>query len=523
MAVDPFRLEVFKNLFASVAEEMGATLGRAAYSVNIKERKDFSCAVFDARGRMISQAAHIPVHLGSMPLSVAAALGVEAGAGEVVVLNDPYRGGTHLPDVTLVKPVFIGRRRRFFVACRAHFSDIGGMTPGSMPVSRDLFQEGLVLPPVKLTPEVRAILVANVRNPREVDGDLAALEASCLTGERRLVEMCGRYGFAIVQRYADGLQAYGRRWMESAIRAIPRGLWSFVDELDDDGVGGPPTKIRVTIRRRGGRAVVDFTGSDPQVPGNVNAVYAVTLSAVLYCFRCLVEEEIPLNAGAAEAVEVVAPLGTVVNARPPAAVTAGNVETSQRIVDVVFGGLAKGLPTRIPAASQGTMNNVSFGGKGFSYYETIAGGMGASPRRDGASATHSHMTNTLNTPIEAFEHGYPVRVERYAIRRGSGGPGRTRGGDGIVRQYRFLAPAQVSVISERRRAGPYGLGGGARGKPGKNLLNGKALPAKANFDVKAGDVLRIETPGGGGHGRPKSRVVPVPRRSDVPRPAMPTG
>jgi N-methylhydantoinase B len=505
MAVDPFRLDVFKSLFASVADEMGSTLGRSAYSVNIKERKDFSCAVFDGAGRMISQAAHIPVHLGSMPLSVEAARQVEAGPGDVVVLNDPYRGGTHLPDVTLVRPVFIGRRRRFFVACRAHFSDIGGMTPGSMPVSRDLFQEGLVLPPVKLTPEVRAVLTANVRNPREVEGDLAALAASCLTGERRLLEMCGRYGFATAQRYADGLQRYGRRWMEAAIREIPTGRWTFEDELDDDGVGGPPAHIRVAIRRRGSRAVVDFSGSGPQVAGNLNAVYAVTLSAVLYCFRCLVEEEIPLNAGAAEAIEVIAPPGTVVNARPPAAVTAGNVETSQRIVDVVFGALAKALPGRIPAASQGTMNNVSFGGRGFSYYETVAGGMGASARRDGASATHSHMTNTLNTPIEAFEHAYPVRIERYAIRRGSGGAGAHRGGDGIVREYRFLEPAQASVISERRRKGPYGLRGGGPGRPGRNLLNGRALPAKANFDVEAGDLLRIETPGGGGHGRVGSR------------------
>ncbi len=500
MAVEPLRLEVFKNLFSSVAEEMGATLGRAAYSVNIKERKDFSCAVFDARGRMIAQAAHIPVHLGSMPLSVKAAIEVDPRAGEVVVVNDPYRGGTHLPDVTLVRPVFVGSRRRFFTASRAHFSDIGGMAPGSMPVSRDLYQEGLVLPPVKLTPEVRAILVANVRNPREVDGDLAAQMAACATGERRLLEIAGRYGLATVDRYAEALQAYGRRWMAEAVRRIPAGRWRFEDRMDDDGVSGRPARIRVMIERKGDRVRVDFEGSDPQVPGNVNAVYAVTLSAVLYCFRCLVEEEIPLNAGAAEAIEVIAPLGTVVNARPPAAVTAGNVETSQRIVDAVFGALAKALPGRIPAASQGTMNNVSFGGDGFAYYETVAGGIGASARRDGASATHSHMTNTLNTPIEAFEHAYPVRIEEYGVRRGSGGAGRHCGGDGIVRQYRFLVPAQLSIISERRTTAPYGLAGGGAGKPGRNLLNGRPLGAKVNVEVGEGAVLRVETPGGGGFG-----------------------
>ncbi len=506
MEMNPFRLDVFKNLFASVADEMGVTLGRAAYSVNIKERKDFSCALFDERGRMISQAAHIPVHLGSMPMAVKAAMEIPAGPNDVIIHNDPFFGGTHLPDVTLVKPVFIGGRRRFFTACRAHFSDIGGMTPGSMPVSRDIFQEGLILPPMKLTQEVRWILLANVRNWREVSGDLAALTASCETGAKRLRDLVSRYGLTTVNRYAEGLQVYARRWMQKAIATIPPGRFRFEDELDDDGVGGPPTKIRVWIARIGDGVRVDFTGSDRQVPGNLNAVYAVTCSAVLYCFRCLVDEEIPLNEGAAQPISVIAPWGTVVNARRPAAVTAGNVETSQRIVDVVFGALAKALPRRIPAASQGTMNNVSFGGDGFAYYETLAGGMGASPRRDGASGVHSHMTNTLNTPIEAFEHAYPVRIGEYGLRRGSGGKGKHRGGDGLVRSYEFLVPAQVSVISERRRKGPYGLKGGKAGKPGRNLLNKRPLPSKANFDVKSGDVLRIETPGGGAWGGKRERV-----------------
>jgi len=509
------RLEVFKHLFASVADEMGATLGRAASSVNIKERRDYSCAVFDARGGMIAQAAHIPVHLGSMPMSVQAAIAAmrlaprslprgsgrathgEGGfrPGDVVILNDPYRGGTHLPDVTMVRPVFLDRRLRFFTACRAHFSDIGGMSPGSMPVSTDLFQEGIVVPPLVLTPQVRAMLLANVRTPRDVEGDLAAQEACTATGGRRLAALAARYGTAELLRWGRALQDYAERWMRDAIRAIPRGRWRFEDALDDDGVTGRPVRIRAAIER----GTVDFTGSDAQVPGNVNAVLAVTMSAVLYCYRCLVREDIPLNAGAARPIRVIAPLGTVVNARPPAAVTAGNVETSQRIVDVVFGALAKALPGRIPAASQGTMNNVSFGGNGFAYYETLAGGMGARRGADGASGVHSHMTNTRNTPIEAFERASPVRITEYSVRRGSGGAGRWRGGDGLVREYEFQADAQASIISDRRITRPYGLGGGA-GKAGRNTLNGRALPGKANFAVRKGDRLRIETPGGGGRG-----------------------
>jgi N-methylhydantoinase B len=494
--MNPVRLEVFKNLFAGVAEEMGVVLGRSAYSVNIKERKDYSCAVFDAGGRMIAQAAHIPVHLGSMPRSVAAALArIRFRPGDVAVLNDPYHGGTHLPDVTFVASVFWGGRLEFFTACRAHYSDIGGMAPGSMPVSTDLFQEGLVLPPVLLTPEVRALLLANVRNPREVEGDLAAQEASCRLGARRLAELLERYGRREVLRYARGLQEYARRRMVAAIRRIPPGRYVFEDALDDDGVTGRPVKIRAEVVRRGDRVRVDFTGSAPQVPGNVNAVEAVTLSAVLYAFRCLVPEDIPLNSGAAEPIEVAAPPGTVVNALPPAAVTAGNVETSQRIVDAVFGALRKALPDRIPAASQGTMNNLSFGGAGFAYYETIAGGMGARPGAHGVSGVHTHMTNTQNTPIEALEHAYPVRVVEYRIRRGSGGRGRWRGGDGIVRELEFLAPAEVSILSDRRRTRPWG---DPPGRPGRNFLNGRPLPGKARFRVRPGDRVRIETPGGGG-------------------------
>jgi len=495
MSINPYRLEVFKNLLAGVAEEMGVVLGRSAYSVNIKERRDYSCAVFDARGRMIAQAAHIPVHLGSMPLSVEAALRhYRFRPGDLVVLNDPYHGGTHLPDVTFVRPVFAGASLEFFAASRAHYSDIGGMAPGSMPVSTDLYQEGLILPPLRWTAEVRELLLANVRNPREVEGDVAAQVACCETGARRLLELRARYGPELRRALAE-LQAYARRCMVAAIRKLPRGRFTFEDELDDDGIVDRPVRIRASVERRGDRVRVDFTGSDPQVEGNVNSVDAVTRSAVLYCFRCLVPDDIPLSAGASEPIEVVAPEGSVVRARPPAAVAAGNVETSQRIVDVVLGALRKALPGVIPAASQGTMNNFSFGGRGFAYYETIAGGMGARPGADGVSGVHTHMTNTLNTPIEALEHAYPVRVTEYRFRPNSGGRGRRRGGDGLIREVEFLEPCQVSIVSDRRKKGPYGH---PPGKPGRNTLNGRLLPGKCNFRVKAGDRVRIETPGGGG-------------------------
>ncbi len=495
MSITPYRLEVFKNLLAGVAEEMGVVLGRSAYSVNIKERRDYSCAVFDRRGRLIAQAAHIPVHLGSMPLSVEAALRrFTFKPGDLVILNDPYQGGTHLPDVTLVRPVFAGKSLEFFTASRAHYSDIGGMAPGSMPVSTDLYQEGFILPPLRLTEEVRTLLLANVRNPREVEGDLAAQEACCATGARRLLDMRARYGRELTGAL-EALQSYARRRMIAAIRRIPEGRYRFEDALDDDGISDRRIPIRAVVERRGDRVRVDFSGSSPQVAGNVNSVYAVTLSAVLYCFRCLVPDDIPLNAGASSPIEVVAPPGSVVNARHPAAVTAGNVETSQRIVDVVFGALRKALPGVIPAASQGTMNNFSFGGDGFAYYETIGGGMGARPRADGVSGVHTHMTNTLNTPIEALEHAYPVRVTEYRFRPNSGGRGRHRGGDGLVREVEFLAPAQVSIVSDRRKTRPYGR---PPGKCGKNSLNGRPLPGKCNFRVRAGDRVRIETPGGGG-------------------------
>jgi N-methylhydantoinase B len=513
MNIDPLRFEVFKNLFVSVADEMGTVLTRAAYSVNIKERKDASCAIFDARGRMIAQAEHIPVHLGSMPESVKAALRAfpTMAEGDCVIVNDPYQGGTHLPDVTLVMPVFDRRRLTFFTAARAHFSDVGGMSPGSMPVSREIFQEGLILPPVKLTADVRRIFLANVRNPFEDEGDLEAQQAACDVGAKRLKAILSRYGRVETLRYAGGLLDYAETLMRRAIRRIPSGTYRFDDVLDNDGIDDRPVTIRCAVTIRGDRATVDFAGSSPQVKGNINAVFAVTLSSVLYCFRCLIPEEIPANAGCLRPLHVFAPEGSAVHAQRPAACVAGNVEMSQRIVDVVFGALAKAVPELIPAASSGSMSNVSFGGydpvrrRSFAYYETIAGGMGARPTSAGEDAVHTHMTNTLNSPVEVLENEYPLRVTRYEIRPNSRSTGRYPGGAGLVREFEFLTDVTCSVLSDRRTHAPYGLRGGAPGKPGRNTLtmDGKKIPMPGKF-VRAlpkGSRLTIETPGGGAYGR----------------------
>jgi N-methylhydantoinase B len=528
-ASDPIRLEVFKHLFASIAEEMGVVLRKASYSPNIKERRDFSCAVFDASGKMISQAAHIPVHLGSMPLSVAAAIetfttGTDStglGPGDMVILNDPYRGGTHLPDITLVTPVFVhadAQRQMLvgYVASRAHHADVGGSAPGSMSISREIYQEGIVIPPVKLfrhgelNNDVLELILANVRTRGERLGDLWAQIAANQRGVRRFSEVVKRYGLEQASSYMQALMVYSEKMTRRLLEDIPDGKYAFVDYLDDDGIGGQPIPIAVKVTIRGDEAEVDFSGSSPQVQGSLNAVYAITLSAVNYVFRCLVGLDVPNNAGCLVPVKVIAPLGSVVNANPPAAVAGGNVETSQRIVDALFGALARAFPEHIPAASQGTMNNVTIGGwdkersRPFTYYETIGGGMGARPDRDGLSALHSHMTNTLNTPIEALEYSYPLQVVRYEIRKGSGGQGRFRGGDGIRRDIRLLGDAQVSLISERRRLRPYGLAGGSTGQPGENTLlrndSEVQLPGKGTFELNGGDILSIRTPGGGGFG-----------------------
>ncbi|HXV19558.1 MAG TPA: hydantoinase B/oxoprolinase family protein [Desulfuromonadales bacterium] len=517
--IDPIRLEVLKNRFVSLAEEMGAVLMRTAFSPNIKERRDFSCALFDRHGEMLAQAAHIPVHLGSMPLSVTAALErSDLAPGDMLLLNDPYRGGTHLPDITLVTPVYLDDDRPvFFLANRAHHADVGGMSAGSMPLSTEIFQEGLRIPPVKIVrggeidPELLALLLANVRTPVEREGDLSAQIAANRTGERRLREIVGQYGLAEVERYGGALLDYGERLMAAVIRDIPDGIYTFADLLDDDGAGTEAIPIRCKIAVCGGRATVDFTDCAPQVAGCLNAVRAITLSAVFYVFRLLAPEEIPSNAGCLRPIEVLTRPGTVADCTFPAAVAGGNVETSQRLVDVLLGALAQALPGRIPAASAGTMNNLTIGGVDprngelFTYYETIAGGAGGGPGGDGASGVQTHMTNTLNTPVEALEHAYPLRVRQYSLRDGSGGSGRQRGGDGVVREVELLGAARLTLISERRVSAPYGLQGGGAGRQGRNqLIRGgevTELPAKVTVEARAGDRLRIETPGGGGWGK----------------------
>jgi N-methylhydantoinase B len=534
MRVDPAELEIFKNLFHSVAEEMGAALRRSAFSPNIKERRDYSCAVFDGKGRVVAMGDHMPVHLGSMPMSVAAAIdALDLGPGDVAILNDPYAGGTHLPDVTLVAPVYArlgkslpvrngryGARPLFYVANRAHHSDIGGAQPASMGLSEEIYQEGLRIPPValvrrgKLEPDVWALLLANVRTPREREGDLSAQLASCRLGERRLKEYVEKYGVKKIELYLEALQRYSARLMGEALAHIPDGAYSAEDFLDDDGYSIEPVRLRVRIRIKRGNAEIDFAGTSPACRGSVNAVLAITQSAAFYVFRCLLGEDVPACAGLMEPIVLRAPEGSVVNACLPAAVAAGNVETSQRIVDVLLRALAQALPGRIPAASSGTMNNLSFGGldprtgEHFAYYETIAGGMGARPTSDGLSGIHTHMTNSLNTPVEGLESGYPVRVHRYSLRRGSGGAGRFRGGDGIVREIEFLTGVRGSILSDRRRFGPYGLLGGKPGRTGRNQLTLPGsrkrvvkLPSKTAFNAPAGSILRIESPGGGGWGK----------------------
>ena len=517
---DPMLLEIFKNIFHSVAEEMGAALRRSAFSPNIKERRDYSCAVYDSNGEVLAMGDHMPVHLGSMPASVAAARSaLTLERGDIALLNDPFAGGTHLPDLTLVMPVFVTKSAKpdFFVASRAHHADIGGALAGSMGPAREIFQEGLRIPPVKIFGRgamnrgVLNMLLANVRTPNEREGDLAAQIASCRLAERRLRDVTAKYGLRELSRYAAQLLDYSEKMMRMELGQLRSGNYHAQDFLDGDGCGSGPLRIRVNVRIKSNSAIVDFSGSAPQCAGNVNAVEAIAISAVYYVFRCLVREDVPATAGLLRPIQVLAPRGTIVNANPPAAVAGGNVETSQRMVDTLLRALARAAPQKIPAAGQGTMNNLTFGGlhafptrAPFTYYETIAGGCGASALGDGMSATHSHMTNSWNTPTEVLEESYPLRVRRYAIRTGSGGKGRHRGGDGIVRELEFLSPFDVGLLSDRRETAPYGLQGGCDGKRGANtLMRGgkrKSLAAKCSFAAKSGDVLRIETPGGGGWG-----------------------
>lgn len=482
MTVDAISLEVFKNLFASVAEEMGVTLQRASFSPNIRERLDFSCAMFDSQARMVAQAAHIPVHLGSMPASVEYALRAfeSLHPGDVIILNDPYHGGTHLPDITMVSPVFVGDAVRFFVASRAHHADVGGMSPGSLPLSTELYQEGVIIPPIKLVATgqrndgVLGLITANSRAPEERLGDLEAQLAAQRVGEKRLLALVEKHSEARVTEHMDALLDYSRRMTEAVISNIPDGVYRFEDALEGDGQAEFRIPIRVTITVKNTQMIVDFAGSAAQVAGNVNAVEAIVRSATWYCVRLLAQDDMPVNHGCFQPVQVITEPHTLLNPDFPAAVAVGNTETGQRIVDAVLGALAQALPGKIPAASQGTMNNFTFGGsvnnRAFVYYETIAGGQGAGPLGDGISGRHSHMTNTRNTPVEALESALPVRVIEYALRDGSGGAGKHRGGDGIRRVYEFLAPATATINSERRLYAPYGLEGGESGERGRNLL-----------------------------------------------------
>ena len=519
---DPAEIAVVGHSLHSIAVEMGAALRRTAFSPNIKERRDYSSAVFSAQGDLIAMGDDMPVHLGSMPMSVSAVLAaLRLGPGDVALLNDPYRGGTHLPDITMVAPVFLPRQSRpaYYVANRAHHADVGGVHPGSMGPCREIVQEGIRIPPVKLMragrmdAQVLAILLANVRTPVEREGDLTAQLGACRVGVSRMLELVRRFGHARLLRGVRALIEGSERLMRGVLAALPAGEWRAQDSLDDDGVTTDPIAVRVAVRNDPVRqsAVVDFTGTGPQTAGNLNAVYAITWSAVFYVFRCLMPAGAIATAGLMRPVRVIAPEGTVVNAMSPAAVAGGNVETSQRIVDVVLRALAQVLPDRIPAASSGTMNNLTIGGidprtgLSYAYYETIAGGLGGSPNGPGASGHHAHMTNSLNTPVEALEYAYPFRVVRYALRRGSGGAGRHRGGDGLVREIELLGNARVTLLSDRRRTQPWGLAGGRDGTPGSSavIINGveQALPSKCTRVLPTGARLRIESPGGGGWGR----------------------
>jgi len=546
MRRDPIELEIFKNLYHSIAEEMGAALRRTAFSPNIKERRDYSCAVFDGEGQVIAMGDHMPVHLGSMPMSVQAA--IDAGPmqhGDVVMLNDPFHGGTHLPDITLVAPVHLWRTRPrarkaghlpdFYVASRAHHADVGGTYPGSMGLCREIYQEGVRIPPVKLMRkgktdrDILAMLLNNVRTPHEREGDLGAQIAACHTGAERLREVGTRYGLDRAKQAASDLLAYSEELMRAFLQQVPQGEYRAEDFLDNDGITERPVKITVLLRIdpngvapasspavaaascRRPVVTVDFTGSDPQVEGSVNAVAAITYSACFYVFRCLIAEDIPAAAGLMRPIQVIAPEGTIVNARPPAAVAGGNVETSQRIVDVLLKALAQAIPDRIPAAASGTMNNLTIGGidprtgEPFTYYETIAGGMGARPSKNGISGVHTHMTNSLNTPAEALEYAYPLRVRSYSLRPESGGEGKFRGGDGIVREIELLTDCEATLLADRRSRGPWGLAGAEDGAAGKATLirldgSVEQMPGKFSTRLRKGERILIETPGGGGWG-----------------------
>jgi N-methylhydantoinase B len=523
-ASDPVELAIFQSAVHSIAEEMGAALRRTALSPNIKERRDYSCAVFDAQARVIAMGDHMPVHLGSMPMSVQAAVSAIAFApGDIAILNDPFCGGTHLPDITMVLPVFIPGtdRAAFYICNRAHHADVGGAFAGSMGPAREIFQEGIRIPPVRIVRrgdidrEMLNLILLNVRTAKEREGDLEAQIGACRVGEQRVLQLIEKYGRANLQALTEELLDYSERLVRAQLRLMPAGDFSAEDWLDDDGVTDDLRRIAVRLRfdPQAASLDIDFAGSCAQVKGSVNAVRAITLSACFYVLRCLLAEDAPATAGILRPLALHTPAGSIVDALPPAAVAGGNVETSQRIVDVLLRALSQAIPNRVPAASAGTMSNLTIGGidprtgDPFTYYETAAGGMGARPCLDGISGVQTHMTNSLNTPIEALEYAYPFRVRRYAYRDGSGGAGQYRGGDGLIREVELLADAQVTLLADRRKLRPYGLHGGQEGSPGRAWVVPKpgeepaALPGKCSRYLVTGDILRLETPGGGGWGK----------------------
>ena len=520
--MDAISLSIFANRIDSICSEMGATLQKAAFSPNIRDRLDYSCAIFDAGGELCAQAAHIPVHLGSMAFAMSDVVStIQWSAGDMVVLNDPYKGGTHLPDVTVIAPLYIDDNLVGFVANRAHHADIGSETPGSMPLSSSLSDEGLIIEPSFLVragvvdEDYFAGLMKHMRNRQESSGDFIAQVAANRRGLTRLAALIEKMGLQNYLLSLDLLNDYAAKLAKDSLCEIKDGEYSFEDVLDDDGQGQQDILIRAAVKFEKGNISLDFTGSAKQVAGNINCPLSVTAAAVYYVFRCLMPPQTPACAGSFRSINIQAPKGSVVNASFPAAVAAGNVETSTRIVDVVLGALSRAIPERVPAASHGSMNNLAMGRSGdgrttgssqlaWDYYETIGGGMGASAVSDGQDAVQTHMTNTLNTPIESLEMKYPLRVTRYQVRQGSAGTGRYRGGEGLLREYEFLAPAHVTILSERRNHQPWGMLDGEQAKAGVNLLNGKSLAAKQSFKVSRGDILSISTAGGGGYGRDKA-------------------
>ncbi len=504
--LDPVSLQVMIGGLRAACDEMGATLIRSAYSANIKERHDCSTALFDARGELVMQAEHIPVHLGSMPDAVAAVLAEEHRPGGAWILNDPYRGGTHLPDVTLIAPVFAAGELLGFAASRAHHADVGGPSPAGMPAhSRTLQEEGVVIPPTRIGEGDLERIAAQMRSPRQRLADLRAQAAANRIGQLRLAELAERHGLERLRAGMDEILAYAERRTRAAIAQLPDGAYMAEDVLEDDaGEEQRDVALRLEASVHGERLVLDFSGSDAQIAGNLNCPLSVTKSAAFFAVRALTDPDAPPCAGAYRPIEVIAPEGCLLNARFPAAVAAGNVETSSRVADLTIAALAGARP--VPAQGQGTMNNLTLAGEGFTYYETLGGGQGACPDAVGPSAIHVAMSNTLNTPVEALESEFPLRVRELALRHGSGGGGSHRGGDGIVREIEALAPMRYTLIGERRRHPPRGREGGEDGRTGADFLNGASLPSKSEGDLKPGDRLRIETPGGGGIGKASSEV-----------------